>query len=83
MGRMSFVAMLFVVALACLGIALSTPSWGWAICGFLLLVVAIYALRSFGAETHSGPEVASNRFIVFALVAVAGGIAAIAFLAQS
>lgn len=83
MGRMSFVAMLFVTGLACVGLALSRSSWGWAIGGVVLLIVAIYSFRQFSTERERGPEAASNRFIVFALLAVAGGIAAIAFLSQS
>jgi hypothetical protein len=71
------------MALACLGIALSTSSWGWAIGGIVFLTVGIYARRQFRTERESGPETASNRFIVFALLATVGGIAAIAVLARS
>lgn len=83
MGRMSFVAMLFVMALACLAIALSTSSWGWAIGGVVFLTVGVYARRQFSTERQSGPETASNRFIVFSLLAVVGGIAAIAVLSKA
>jgi peptidoglycan biosynthesis protein MviN/MurJ (putative lipid II flippase) len=85
MGRISFVAMLFVMALACLGMAVSALSWGWAIGGIAFVVVGVYALRQFNTEleSESGTETASSKFAIFAMLVVVVGIAGIAFLARN
>lgn len=80
MGRLSFVSMLFVMALSCLGLAISDSSWGWAIGGAILLAVAVRALRQFNTERETGPETASNGFIVFAFLVLIAGFAAIFIL---
>lgn len=83
MGRISFVAMLFVMGLACLGIALSSASWGWAIGGIAFLSVGIFARRRLKEESEVGPETASNKFIVLAFLGFFVGFALIVFLSRA
>lgn len=85
MGRLSFVVMLFVMALACFVLALTDGSWGWAIGAVIFLAVGIMARRQYGAEGDSedGPEVASNKFIMVAFLALFAGFGAIFFLATA
>jgi hypothetical protein len=66
MGRKSFVAWLFVMALACL--ALSGNGWGWFVGGIVFLGVGIFALRQSNQEEETEREGASNSFIVSALL---------------
>jgi polyferredoxin len=82
MGRISFVAMLFVMALACIGIAISSSSWGWAIGGIVFLFVGNFARRQFNNERESGPETASNKFIIYAFLGLFVGFAIIVFLSH-
>lgn len=80
---MSFVGMLFVMAVACLFLGISNSSWGWAIGGVTFLCVGVFAFRQLNAEREDGPEAASNKFIILSLFLVAAGIACIAFLATA
>lgn len=80
MGRLSFVAVLFVMTLSCFGLAISSSSWKWFIGGVVFLIVSIRALRQLNTERESGPETASNKFIVYAILALFVGFAAIFIL---
>ena len=80
MGRFAFVSTLFVMALACFVTAISSSSWGWAIGGVIFIFVGKGALRQFKSEHEGGRETASGSFIVYALLAMCAGIAAIAIL---
>lgn len=77
MGRFAFVSTLFVMALSCFGLAISGSSWAWAIGGVIFLVVGTRALRQFNTERETGRETASNSFIMYALLALVAGFAAI------
>jgi len=80
MGRFAFVSTLFVMALSCFGLAISGSSWAWAIGGVIFLVVGTHALRQFNTERETGRETASNSFIMYALLALVAGIAAIVIM---
>ena len=71
------------MALACLGLGISSASLGWFIGGMVFLFVAIYALRQGKKEMVTGRETASNKFIIFAFLALFVGFAAIVFLANT
>lgn len=77
MGRFSFVATLFVVALSCVCIAISDRSWVWAMGGVILFFISTRALRQFNTENETGLEAASNKFIIYAFLALFLGFAAI------
>jgi hypothetical protein len=83
MGRMAFVAMLFVMAAACLGLAFTSSSWGWGTGGIIFLSAGIYALRQFKEERVIGHATASNKFIIFAFLALFLGFAIIVFLSEA
>lgn len=69
-GRLSFVAWLFVMAIACLVLAGTNKSLGWLVGGIVLLGVAIYAARQFKheAETETEREGVSISFFGVAIV---------------
>jgi hypothetical protein len=83
MGRMSFVATLFVMAIACLLIAGTSSSRGWAIGGIIFLSTGVFALRQFKGEREIGPATASNKFIVFSFLALFVGFGIIVFLSKA
>lgn len=68
MGRFTFVGLLFLMAAACLVLALLSASFGWFIGGIVFLGVAFYAYRQLDEELENGPEVASNKFIIIAML---------------
>ena len=76
MGRMSFVAWLFIMAISCLVLAGINASLGWLIGGIVLLSVAIYAMRQFKKEEETEREGVSISFfgaaILFMIVAMLG-----------
>lgn len=75
--------MLFVMCLACLGIAVSSASWAWAIGGIAFLSVGMFARRRLKEESEAGPETASNKFIVLAFLGFFAGFAIIVFLSRA
>ncbi|MEZ5627391.1 MAG: hypothetical protein R3E34_07685 [Rhodocyclaceae bacterium] len=77
MGRIIYVAMFFVMAIACFVIAISDSSWGWALGGIVFVLVGIFATRQLKVENEIGRQPASNRFIIFAFLALFLGFAAI------
>jgi len=70
--------MLFVMALACLGLAVTTPSWAWAVGATVFLSVGLFALRLLIAE--DGIELAFSKSGVVKFLAAAAIFAAIMFL---
>lgn len=68
MGRISFVAWLFIAAIACLVIAAADFSPGWLIGGIVLLSVAIYALRQLKKEEETGHKGVSVSFFGMAML---------------
>lgn len=68
MGRTSFVAWLFIMAVSCLILAAIDVSLGWFISGAALLTVAIYAKRQLKKEEDSGREGASISFFGTAIL---------------
>jgi hypothetical protein len=68
MGRMSFVAWLFIVAASCLILAVVNSSLAWLIGGAVLFSVAIYAFRQFKKEEGSGREGVSISFFGVAVL---------------
>jgi hypothetical protein len=67
-GRLSFVAWLFVMAISCLGLAVAKWSPGWLIGGVVLLSVATYAVRQFRKEEESEREGVSIGFFGIAIL---------------
>jgi len=67
-GRLSFVAWLFVMAIACLVLAGTNKSLGWLVGGIVLLGVAIYAARQFKHEAETEREGVSISFFGVAIV---------------
>ena len=49
-GKLSFVAWLFIMAMSCLVLAGIKSSLAWLVGGIVLLSVAIYAMRQFKKE---------------------------------
>lgn len=68
MGRISFVAWLFVMAAACVLIAIGDRSWGWLIGGIVFFAVANMARRQLKKEAESGREGASISFFGVAVL---------------
>jgi ABC-type branched-subunit amino acid transport system permease subunit len=67
-GRLSFVAWLFVMAIASLVLAGTNKSLGWLVSGIVLLCVATYAMRQFKKEAETEPEGVSISFFGVAIV---------------
>ena len=67
-GRLSFVAWLFVMAISCLVIAATSSSLGWFVGGVTLLGVAIYAMRQFRKEEETVREGVSIGFFGVAII---------------
>lgn len=75
MGRMSFVILLFIMAISCFVNAGTDSSLGWLFGGIIFLVVAVYAMRQFRNEEQTYREGVSVSFlgvtILIMLVALA------------
>ena len=75
-GRLVFVAWLFVMAIACFIVAGTNSSLGWFIGGVSFLAVAIYARRQFKKEEETERQGVSIGFfggaILFMIVAMLG-----------
>jgi hypothetical protein len=69
-GRISFVAWLFVSALACLLLAAIESSLGWLIGGIILVLVAVFAHRLLKRERDVGRQGPSLRFAGLAMLAM-------------
>lgn len=67
-GRLSFVAWLFVMAIACLVLAGTNKSLGWLVGGVVLLFVAVYAMRQFKKEEETEREGVSIGFFGVAII---------------
>jgi hypothetical protein len=67
-GRLSFVAWLFVMAIACFILAGTGSSLGWLAGGVVILSVAIYALRQFKKEAETPREGVSIGFFGLAVL---------------
>ena len=67
-GRLSFVAWLFVMAISCLVLAGAKSSLGWLVGGVVLLSVAIYAMRQFKKEEETESEGVSIGFLGVAIL---------------
>jgi hypothetical protein len=67
-GRLSFVAWLFVMAIACFIIGGTGSSLGWLVGGVVLLSVAVYAMRQFKKEAEAPREGVSIGFFGLAIV---------------
>jgi hypothetical protein len=67
-GRLSFVAWLFVMALSCLVLAATKASLGWLAGGVVFLFVAVYAVRQFKKEAESEREGVSIGFFGIAIL---------------
>lgn len=80
-NRVSFVACMFVMAVAALGLAAIDVSWKWLIGGIVLLGVALFALQRLRVEDGSGqagPGLWLSLFIGVATIAILLWAAALA-----
>jgi hypothetical protein len=77
MGSASFVAWLFVSAVACLVVAFAERSVGWLLGCVVLSTVALYARRQLRRESGGGRASASGGFV---LTAIAAMLVAMAFI---
>jgi 1,4-dihydroxy-2-naphthoate octaprenyltransferase len=68
MGRTSFVACLYVMAAACVVIAISDRSWGWLIGSAIFFGVATAARRALKKEHETGREAPRLGFVGFAML---------------
>ena len=67
MGRATFVAWLYIMAVACLAIAMGDKKWGWVAGAVIFLVVAEAARRLMkGGEESNGP--ARVSFVALAML---------------
>lgn len=70
MRRILFVPLLFVMAAACVVIAVADRSWGWFFGGGVFLSVAIYARRLLNQERETGPAAPRLGFVAVAMLAM-------------
>jgi hypothetical protein len=83
MGRASFVAWLFIMAIACFVMAAADASWGWLIGGIVFLSVALFASRQFKKEQEVGPETASLSFVGIAILVMILAMCFLVWLQES
>lgn len=77
MGRITFVAMLFVMAAACVIVAIGDRSWGWLVGSFVFISVAVMALRRLKQEQdeiRSSPRLSFVTLAILGMVIVMGGL---------
>lgn len=67
-GRLAFVAWLFIMAFSCLILAGTNSSLGWLVGGIALLSVAIYAMRQFKKEEETERQGVSIGFFGVAIL---------------
>ena len=77
MGRTTFVVVLFIMAAACVVIAMTSRSWGWLVGAILFSVVGIMARRRLKAEQETGREPPRLGFVGMAIL---GMLLAMGFL---
>lgn len=82
MGTIAFIGWLFLMAFACLALALMKFSLAWLSGGAVLLAVAIYALRQARREQVSEREGVSISFFGVAITLMLGGILGIFLLTR-
>jgi 1,4-dihydroxy-2-naphthoate octaprenyltransferase len=70
MGRISFVAVLYIMAAACVVIAVGGRSWGWLIGAVLFFVVASVARCQLKREHEMGREPPRIGFVGLAMLAM-------------
>lgn len=70
MGRFLFVGWLFVMAIACLVVAVAERSWGWLAGALLLGPVAWYSRTLLHREFEHGSEQPSGKFLLVAIGAM-------------
>ena len=70
MGRLSFVAVLYIMAAACVVIAVAGRSWGWLLGAVVFFVVAIAARRQLKREHETGREPPRIGFVGLAMLAM-------------
>jgi len=68
MGRVSFVAWLFVMAIASLVLAIGERSLGWFLGAIVLAFVASYARKQINKEEETGRQDASLGFVAKAII---------------
>jgi len=67
MGKATFTAWLYIMAVACLAIAMGDKAWGWVAGAVVFLVVAEMARRMLkGGEESNGP--ARVSFVALAML---------------
>jgi hypothetical protein len=63
MGRVTFVALLFVMSLACIVIAIGERSFGWVVGAVVFFFASFYARKQFNIEEQTGHKGASFSFV--------------------
>lgn len=69
-GRLTFVAWLFIVSFSCFVVAATNSSTGWFAGGIAILLVAIFAKRQFKREEATEPQGVSIGFFGAAVLIV-------------
>lgn len=68
MGRTAFVAWLYIMAAACVVIAIGDRAWGWLIGGIVLYFIARLARRQLRTETEVGQAAPRISFVALAML---------------
>jgi hypothetical protein len=68
MGRTSFVAWLYIMAGACVLIALGDRAWGWLMGAIIFFAVADLARRQLKKEVEAGPAPPRFAFVGLAML---------------
>lgn len=68
MGRITYVAWLYVMSAACVVIAIGDRAWGWLIGGVVFFFVAQFARRQLKVEIEKGHEPPRFNFVVIAML---------------
>jgi hypothetical protein len=79
----AFIAVLFVMAFACLGIAISDTSFAWFIGAIVFLSVGLFARRLGSQEDEPEGGGARLRFVAIAMLVMVAAIVGIAWLASA
>lgn len=83
MRPIPFVAMLFVMAAACVVIAIGGRSLGWFMGGLVLFAVGMFARRQLQREQEEGPAGARLGFVAIAIGLMVAAIGFMAWLDMS